>query len=134
MIFSYFEDIYNDLTKGPFWGYEVLGNELRTIALALVVFLTLLAIFGIVQKLLILRLRRLSRKTKTDVDDTLINVVDSIKPVFYSYLAFYFAVRVLELGELAVNVLDAILLIAVIYQAIAIFEMLVDYVERRMRT
>lgn len=125
------QGIYNDITSNPFWDYQVMGNSLRVLLLALIAFLVLLAFFGLLRKIGILRLKSLSKKTKTDVDDTLIKVVDSIRPLFYSYLAFYLSVRFLSLGDLSSGILDALLLIAIIYQAVVVLEMLVDYGTRK---
>jgi len=72
------------------WNLSFLGNTLGEYVLALGVLIGFVVVFKIFQSIIVLRLRALAERTKTDIDDTLIEVIQSLNPPFYIFLAFYF--------------------------------------------
>jgi len=71
---------------------EFLGNTLQSYIEAVGAFLLLAILFKFVQYLILRRLAKLAEKTETDIDDTFIEIVRSLKPAFYYFVAFYFGV------------------------------------------
>jgi len=76
-------------------------------------------------------LRRLSRKTKTDIDDTLVDIVGSLRPPFYSFLAFYGATLFIDLSPAVKGAVNAILVIWIAYQVVIALQILIDYIVRK---
>jgi len=116
---------------GPFWERIFFGNTLAAYLEAVIVFVVALVILKIVQVVVIGRLRALSKKTKTDIDDTLIEIIDSIRPAVYLYIALYIGLRALTLSAVALKVINILLLIVVVYQVIAAVQILINYVVRK---
>ncbi len=107
------------------WGNSV--TEYVVAFIALIVFLFGLKIF---QHVVLLRLQKFADKSKTDLDDTLIDIVRSLRPPFYHFLALYFALRFLTLSEVVAKALNIILLVWVIYYGVIALQMLIDFAVR----
>ena len=107
---------------------EYFGNSLLEYTKALGLFIILLIVFKIVQYIILRKLGNLAKKTKTDIDDTLITIVKSLKPPFYWFLAFFFAVRFLALDALTVKIINGILAVWIVYQVIAGIQILINYI------
>ncbi len=122
--------IDNILTTG-LWKYQLAGNTVGIFVVALVVFILFLFIFGIFQKVILSRLKKLAEKTKTDIDDTVISIIKSINPPFYSFLAFYAATFFLILSDFFKKSLDVILIIWVVVQVVIAVQILIDYMVRK---
>ncbi|MBU4369951.1 mechanosensitive ion channel family protein [Patescibacteria group bacterium] len=111
--------------------YSLLDNNLENILKAVIVFLILLGLFKIFQKIILKRLKNLAQKTKTDIDDTLIQIFKSIKPPFYSFIAFYLAIQILFIGNIFQKVINIVLTVCVVYQVIISLQVLIDYLIKK---
>jgi len=114
-----------------FWDYKILENTTQDYVLAILAFAVFVFIFRLFQDLAIRRLKNLAKKTKTDIDDTLIKIVHTIKPQFYYFVAFYFAIYFLSLSSTANKIINIILLVWITYQAIIAISVLIDYIINR---
>jgi len=112
----------------PFWQYEYLNNTVLSYAIALAALIILLIVFKIFQFTMLKRLSKLAEKTKTDIDDVLIKVVKSVRPPFYFFLAFYLALYFLTFHDVARKVINAILIIWVIYLVVKAVQIFIDHV------
>lgn len=111
-----------------------LGNTVTGYILALGLFIVLIALFKLTQFLFLRHLARIAERTKTDIDDTLIRIVGSVKPQFYGFLALYLAARSLSLSVLLDRVLIATLLVLAVYQVVKAVGILIDYIgEKKLR-
>lgn len=110
------------------------GNTLQDYFVAVVVFILLVILFKFVQWIILGRLARLAEKTKTDIDDTLIEIVKSLRPGFYYFVAFFFAVQMLTFSPLAQRVIYIILIAWVAAQVVIGLQILVDYVINKKLT
>ncbi len=109
---------------------ELFGNSLTDLGTALLSFIFFLLLFKILQFLVLSRLKNLAQKTKTDIDDTLLKIIQTLKPPFYLFLAFYLSLKLLNLDAGIQKVTDTILIIWVVYQVILAAQVMVDYVVR----
>ncbi len=114
-----------------FWSESFLGNTNQDYAVALIVFAAFLLIFKLFQGFVLRRLRKIAQKTETDIDDTLINAVQTLKPPFYSFVAFYLALNFLTVSGLVQKAVNIVLVIWVIYQVVIALQVLVDYIVRK---
>ncbi|MEX0934072.1 MAG: mechanosensitive ion channel family protein [Candidatus Paceibacterota bacterium] len=105
-----------------------LGNSVLDYSEALVVFVLLLIAFKLFQTLLLVNLKRLASKTQTDVDDTFIKIIESIKPPFYSFVAVYLAVQFLVVSSFIEKLIDVVLIIWIVYEVVSVFQILVSYI------
>ena len=71
-----------------FLQHEFLSNSSKDYLLALLLFFGFLVLFKLFQVVILKKLKRLAQKTKTDIDDAFIKIIKSLKPPFYSFLAF----------------------------------------------
>lgn len=117
--------------EGGVFRAEYFGNTVGSYAEAGILFVLALLVFGVVQSVILKRLKLLAEKTKTDIDDTLIGIVRNLKPPFYGFLAFYLATKTLVLNDIAGRILDVILLIWLVYQVVRALGILIEYVARR---
>jgi hypothetical protein len=93
-----------------FWQYVWAGNTLGEYTFAMGTFLLGLLILKYVQWIVLRVLKKSAAHTKTDIDDTLVEIVGSVRPPFYSFLAFYIAIRILAFSDVTDKAITAILL------------------------
>lgn len=115
----------------PMWGVEVFGNAVRAYAMAAAGIVVLLIVFRIVQRVILAQIAKFAKRSETDIDDVFVEIVQSLNPPFYSFLAVYFAVRTLVLGDWVRELLDAALIIWVTYQVITAVQILINFVATR---
>lgn len=128
MNFSKILNIHKEITETSWWQYQIFENIVGDIIIAFVAFFVFLFTFKIFQIIILRRLGQLAEKTKTDVDDTLIEIVKSLRPPFYSFIAFYFAVKFLVLGDTLNKVLTALLTVWIVYQIVIAVQILIEYI------
>ncbi|MBU0597676.1 mechanosensitive ion channel family protein [Patescibacteria group bacterium] len=94
-----------------FLAKEFWNNTMQEYAIALALLVGLIIIFAIFQKFVLYRLEKLAKKTKTDLDDAVIEVFRTIKPPLYGFIVFYIAVGTLSFPDIVQKVIGAILII-----------------------
>ncbi len=57
-------------------------------------FIGLVIVFRIFRTILLQRFKKLAKKTKSDLDDKLVEIVGNIAPLFYWFLAFYITTKI----------------------------------------
>lgn len=114
-----------------FWSYQFLGNSVKGYLTALVCFAVLLILFKAFQSFILKRLKKFAQSTKTDIDDTLIKIIRSLRPPFYSFLAFYLALKFLTLNSIIEQIVNIVLIIWVTYQGIIAVQILIDYLVKK---
>jgi small-conductance mechanosensitive channel len=107
--------------------YQWNQNSLKDFLQALIIFFVLLAVLKVFQKIILSRLAKLAQKTKTDIDDTLIKIIKSIKPPFYFFLAFYVASQSLILTAFFQKAINIVLSIWIVYQIIIALQIFINY-------
>lgn len=129
---SFFASLHT-LFIAPAWQLVYFGNTLEGYVTAGIIFLVGLALFGVLQKIVLLNLERFARKTRTSADDILIRIARSFKPPFYSFLALYIAVRSLSLAPWVGNAVTAVLIAWITYRVIGAVQIVIDFaIEKRL--
>lgn len=85
--------------------------------LAAGIFVTAWVVLWAAKKAAILRLEHLSKKTKTDLDDALVSILDTINPVVLGAASLAFAVRFADVPPIVITTVSGAFLIALVYQA-----------------
>lgn len=111
--------------------YQVFGNTIAGYLTALIVFLGSLLVFKIIQFILFKYFRKLAQRTRTDIDDVLLEILQKIRPPFYFYLALYFALKSIRINLWLDRILSVILMVWVTYQIIVSFQVLVNRVIKK---
>jgi len=107
--------------------YTYVGNTLWDYWWALVIFFVTLVILKFVQLVILVRLKKLAKKTVTEIDDTVIAIFGSIKPWFYLLVSVFVSIKYLVLPDLVGKVIYVLLVIAVILEVMRAFEKILDY-------
>jgi len=118
--------------------YKALDNTVFQYLIAVAVFLALFFVLKIFKNIIVLRLKRLSEKTKTDIDDLLIKIIFSVRQSFYLFVSFYVAIRFLNCSELFFRVINYLFFFIIAYYIVKAIESVIDYgaeklVERRKK-
>jgi len=104
-----------------------LGNSVALYVEAVILFLVLYLFLGLIQNIVLVRLRHISKKTETDIDDFVIQTISSIKPRVYFYLSFYIGVQRLALDVWLGKTFDALVLFVVVYQVVYTVGSVMEY-------
>ncbi len=91
------------------------------------IFIGLSVLFKVVLVVLLARLRHLSTKTTTDVDDVIIAALSGVRTWVYTLVSLYIALQFFALPNTADKILTALTLFAVAWQAIEIALCFVEY-------
>lgn len=118
----------------PVWSYSLFGNTVRGYVAFLVSLVVFLIVLKYAQWLVMRSFRHMAERTRTDIDDMLVDVVGSFRPPFYSFLAFYFATRFLSLSDTVSRVFDIVVVSWIAYQAVIALQIILDYAVRRKLT
>jgi len=121
----------DSLFSAPFWQYSFFSNPVLSYAYALAIFLGVLVALKIFQKIVLARLRKLSKRTKTQIDDLIVSAVQSLRPPFYLVLALWLSLRSLSLGFVLESIVDAFLVMVVVYQVVVSLYIPLDYISHR---
>jgi len=121
-----FDFLENPLLQNLFW-----GNSLRDYLIAIGYFVILWLAFRLLQRLLLSALKKVARRTKNEIDDTLIKIVSQIRPSFYFTLAAYVSLHTLSLNDLAARLVNGAAVIMVVYQIVMSLQIMLDFIVRR---
>ena len=115
------------IINNPFLQTEIFGNTAFVWIKAIAVFFIALLILKLFQTILIARLKKAFAKTKTQLDDLIINAVDAIYWPFYVFAAMYFAIQFIAVPEVISKWSFYIFMIVVVYYAIKFLAELIDF-------
>jgi small-conductance mechanosensitive channel len=99
----------------------------RTHTIAFCVFILIIAVLAIIKKTVVRHLKHLSKKTKTDVDDFLIQAINEIHWPFYLFISLYFSVELIKLPTIIEKVLDYAIIIVVVFYVIKFIQKIIEF-------
>ncbi len=108
-------------------GGELFGNTLREYLIALIAILGFLIFFQILKNRIFVRLEKWAKKTKTDIDDEIIGIFESIPWALYLFVSIYIGLQFLSVNGLGEKIVEIILIILVIYWATKAIGELIEY-------
>ena len=111
--------------------YYIFSNSLKQYIIAVVIFLIAFFVFRIFQRVILNRLAKVAGKTRTDIDDRLIEVIRSIKPRFYLVLSIWIALKYLVISPLFSQIIDAGLTIFIVYQLVVTVQLIINFIAKR---
>ena len=113
-------------------GWEFAGNSVYAYGVSVIIFITTLLILYFFKRVVIVKLKKLSLKTKTDIDDFIIGLLDQIRRPVYVLIAFFLASRRLSLSQSVDKVIVSVLIIALVFKGIKILQAIVAYFVEKM--
>lgn len=113
--------------------YELIfDNTIAQYIDALVYFIISLIILFVFQKFLLLRFARFAHKTKTEIDDVILEFIESIRPQLYIILAGYIALHSLYMSDMIKNILNVIVIIVIIFQITRSLQIVVEFAAKKL--
>ncbi|HII69317.1 TPA: mechanosensitive ion channel family protein [Candidatus Woesearchaeota archaeon] len=110
----------------PFW-----NNTGMDYAVAIAIFLSSIILLLLLKKYIITRLQKLAKKTKTEIDDMVIDFFQGIRWQFYAFIGLYIAIMTLTLPPVVGTIMKWMLVIAVGYYAAVAAAKVVDCIVSR---
>ncbi len=107
--------------------WTVWGNTGTDYLYALLIFIVVIIILKFFQAIVLMNLKKLSKKTQTDVDDLIVGVLDKIHALFYIVIGVYVGTLHLSLSEAVNKVIQVIFMVVVVYEIIRAAERLLVY-------
>ncbi len=88
-------------------------------------------VFSFIQKSILTKLEIFSKRTKNNIDDAVVAMVQSIRPSFYWYVSLYLGLQTLTLPSFVTTILNTGLLALVLWYALRAGGMAVDMLLKR---
>jgi small-conductance mechanosensitive channel len=107
--------------------FQLGSNTAFAYVRALGLFIGLNIILKLIQVVILARLRKLAKVTRTDFDDVLIEIFTKIRPPFYFLVSLYFAMKALQIPGLAESVIRVAFILVIVYEVIRALSRLVDF-------
>ena len=108
-----------------------LNDLANSLLWAIFAFFGFLLLFRLFQQYALQRLKKAAKKTKTDIDDIFLEIIESVKPPFYLFLSFYLSFQFLETGVFLQKIVNTILIIWATIQIIVAVQILGNYIIRK---
>ena len=112
--------------------YNFLNNNMQEYILALAIFILSLAVLKIFKFLIINKLKKVAAKTKTDIDDLVINVIDSIGWPFYFFIGFYISLYIIKIPAIITKAAHYAILIMATYYVMIGLQKIIDYSAQKL--
>jgi len=111
--------------------FQIFGNSGRDYLISLGAFLFLLGVLKIFRERVFNFFREKAEKTKTDIDDILVEMIASVRPPFYFFVALYFALFFLNLPEKFQKIIDSLFILAIVIQISRALHVFIDEAGKR---
>src|SRR3990167_5892197 len=108
------EPLY-DIGVRKYLDFTFAGNSGLAYLEAFTIFLILLVILWVFRKVILLQLKQIAKRTKTDWDDYAIQIIEHLHWPFYILISFYFSAQLLVLPDLLNRGVDVLLLLGILY-------------------
>lgn len=104
-----------------------LNNKVSEYLVALGIFLALIIFLNIFKKILLVKLKKITKKTSTDFDDLFVDIIDYIGWPFYIFFALYFSLKFIIVPNIVDKIIYYILLIVGVFYVVKGIQAIVDY-------
>ncbi|MBU1018111.1 mechanosensitive ion channel family protein [Patescibacteria group bacterium] len=120
-----------DLLERYFNGTIFWGNTVQNYVIALGILIGLLIVFKVFETIILAKIRHWAHKSKTNMDDELIKMIENIPGIFYGYIALYIALQYLVVLPIITKIANALLIILIFYWATQAASNLIEYLLHR---
>lgn len=112
--------------------FQLFGNTGKDYLIAFLVLIVFVALLKLFQLVILKKLEKAAKKTKTDLDDVLINIVERIRPPVYSFVALYGALQFLVLGQVVEKIINGLLILVIVYQIINALQEFINFAVKKL--
>ncbi|MBN2095428.1 MAG: mechanosensitive ion channel family protein [Candidatus Aenigmarchaeota archaeon] len=110
------------------WAYSLGAGEIYAeYGLAILAFLFTWLFLKFFELVIVRRLKGLSKRTRTDIDDFAVSILESLGWPFYLMLSLYVAFQFVALPEIADTIFGYLVALVVIYYAVQSVSKVIDY-------
>lgn len=106
----------------PISGLTLFGIPLTEYIIFGIIFTVTFLFFLIFKKGILRRVKRVTEKTSTIVDDTFVQSVKNIRILFFILFSAYLATKFTDLGKPFERIVSSVFIIAIIYEAVKFFQ------------
>ncbi|HEX9722506.1 MAG TPA: mechanosensitive ion channel family protein [Candidatus Paceibacterota bacterium] len=114
-------------TQYAFLGYEVFGNTVWQLLVAVVVFFLAYTALKLFKRNVIRRLDKLAEKIQGDFDDLVVQILQSVGTPFYLFVSLAVAVRFIEQPEWLKTTVFYIAVAVIVYTVVRGIQQIIDY-------
>ena len=107
--------------------YNFAGNLLKEYLISLGVFLLTIVVLKVFKKVAMVKIKQFVDHTKTDFDDLLVDIFDSIGWPFYIFLSLYLSLRFIHLSKVVNKIFFFVVVVLTAYYTLKIVQKLIDY-------
>jgi len=115
------------LNLSYFEQFNLWSNSGADYVTAAIIFVIALVVLKVFQVAVLHRLRALTKKTDTDIDDLVIGMFDKLRPPFYIAISLYLGIQKLTLSGLADSLVNGLIILVLVYYAVYVAQELVNY-------
>lgn len=116
------------MTMNDFLNYVIFNNSGKDYLIAIGIFVLAYIALNVLQRVLMSRLRKLAKKTKTKIDDVFVDIISNVKPPFYLIIALYLSFRYLTLSDQVIDVLHILFLAVIVYEGIQASQKIISFI------
>jgi small-conductance mechanosensitive channel len=109
------------------WQSVYYNNTLNEYIWALLLFIIIVFAFKIIKTRVWVRLEKLSKLSKTNLDDKIVEMLQSIKAPFYIVLSFWIVSRTLVLNSVVIDVINTLFIIMIFHQVTKLLQLLLKF-------
>ncbi len=120
-------ETFQQLLKQIYW-----GNSVKAYLIAFGIFIALIIAFKIFERIILIQIEKWAKKTKTDIDDEAVKIVESIPDAFYMLISVYIALQFLSVNITVHKILNALLIILIILWGTKAASNLIEYALYKM--
>ncbi len=107
------------------------GNTGKHYLYAIGLFILVFAILKLFERFILYRMKKLAKKTKNKVDDTIVEFLEHIGLPLYFFVSLYFSVKILNISIQLQKVLDYMLLLFTVYYSVRAINKVIDYLTKK---
>ncbi|MCF7812015.1 mechanosensitive ion channel family protein [Candidatus Gracilibacteria bacterium] len=106
---------------------SIFGNSVQSYGIAILLFVGFWIGLKIFRSVILRRLEKVSQRTKTEIDDRMVKVLEEMSGFFLWFVAFYLTIKTLRINESIENVLDGLFLVLVVWELIKIVRQIMEF-------
>ena len=115
------------MTFDEILSFTVFNNALRDYILAITIFVITMIVFKTIKYQVIKKLRHAANKTKGDIDDLLIRIIDNVGWHFYVFFGLYFAINFIQLPTVITTIFSYAVPIVTVFIIVKSLQQVVNY-------
>jgi len=110
-----------------FLTYEVVGITLEDYWWAVIIFIAFFTLLKFFEKVIVLRLRVLAKKTETELDDLFVEIIDDVGWPLYAVISLLLAIQIISVPDMIMTACCRVVVIIATFYAVKAIQKIVGY-------